>query len=284
MKILYCIFFQLFFTTVCFSNTVIDKTPVRLFTEGNGYILVQAKVNNHIGLFLVDTGFQTSSITSQFASKIGYVGDEKVTTNFHGIPAYDVPKGKVTLTVGKSIFKKVDILVLSGKALKFEYDGILGFDVLSKAIFSIDYKSKELIFHKKISDDQYRSSFKRANLPYSQLKIGDCTFNVLIDTGQNKTSFSRRDWNEVLICSDSLEKVEEGTLAESSVSATTSYSSQRVPIVVNLVNAKKFEIYVYQGADRSNLGLDYLNNFQINYLGNNKFLLKLTEDNRIFNE
>ena len=124
------------------------KLPVRLYWDY--LVVVEASIGNIRNLsFLVDTGAYPSVIDRKIAHRLGLaeqparvnVSDQTVETRLVVLPSLLVgPIHAQALPV-----LSVDLSFLQ-KAVGRKVDGVVGLDVLRKSSFSINYRSKEMLF------------------------------------------------------------------------------------------------------------------------------------------
>src|SRR5215467_6295946 len=124
------------------------KVPVRLYW---GYlVVVEASIGNIRKLnFLVDTGSYPSVIDQKIARRLGLaerltrvnVSDRTVETRLVVLPSLLV--GPIHAQALPVLSEDLSFLQ---KAVGRKVDGVVGLDVLRKSSFSINYKSKEMLF------------------------------------------------------------------------------------------------------------------------------------------
>ena len=180
-----------------------DKSEVDLLTSTTKGIkplyFVKILVNDHEGLFVIDVGASNTCITNSFSNKIGLEGDP-LSANVNGAKAQISLVTIDTFKIGDAEFSdlyavKSDLSHII-KGMKFQFDGILGCDILSTFAFDLDFLRKKMTIydHSIIKDGMNGEDMlverRRYYIP--------CTYNghtakFLIDTGANLTHITATD-------------------------------------------------------------------------------------------
>src|SRR5580704_5901750 len=124
------------------------KLPIRLFW--NYLVMVEGSIGNVQKLhFLVDTGAYPSIVDQKIAHSLG-LAEQPARVN---LANKSVPTGRViipSLILGPVRVEALPVLTQDlsymGKAMGYKVDAIIGLDVLRKSSFTIDYRTKEILF------------------------------------------------------------------------------------------------------------------------------------------
>jgi predicted aspartyl protease len=130
------------------THPVSVKLPIRLFW--NYLVMVEGSIGNLQKLhFLVDTGAYPSIVDQKIAHDLG-LAEQPARVN---LANKSVPTGRVilpSLTLGPVRAEALPVLTQDlsymQKAVGYKVDAIIGLDVLRKSSFTINYRSKELLF------------------------------------------------------------------------------------------------------------------------------------------
>lgn len=163
--------------------------------------LVKIKINGKYYYFLLDTGCSRTLIGKNIATKNNVVYDNKEIT----VSAIDG-----TVTTFSGIFDEVVleqmkisnfpvIVINRNDAIKskflfitlFHVDGIIGWDLLQKFDFTIDYKNKQLILRKPVIKDIERKNLFWYYVPIVKFYCNNYPLLFVLDTGSNLTSFNK---------------------------------------------------------------------------------------------
>lgn len=175
------------------STDVIDlatspvEIPIRLYRDY--LVVVQGSLGDAVKLnLLIDTGANPSVLDQRLAQRLG----------LHGVPGklglvdHTVSVEQVvlpSLRVGPIVAQSLPVLVRDlgflEKGLRIPIDGVIGLDVLRLRSFSMDYKTKRIIFGPPTA--------LAASVPFVtpppfvtvQMQVGGVPMRVLIDTGSS---------------------------------------------------------------------------------------------------
>ena len=142
----------------------------------DGFPLIKIKINNEYYDFIVDTGADRTTIGKNIATKNNIVYDNKekfsstpigdyITTYSAFMPELDLEQIKIynyPIDVNSNDAIKMKLLFIT----LFKCDGIIGWDLLCKFDFTIDYKNKQLILRKPIE-----KNIEHKNLFWYQIPI-----------------------------------------------------------------------------------------------------------------
>lgn len=122
------------------------------FTIGENLILISASVNDKTGIFIFDTGAETTVVDGDFSSKVGLRQSGRMTgTGAAGTATAGILKGG-TLTIGGLTAHGITLYSLdlaflsSGFGLRI--DGVIGNDVIKRTVAEIDYANTRLTLYK----------------------------------------------------------------------------------------------------------------------------------------
>ena len=183
-----------------------DEVPFKLY---RGYVIV---VRGSIGdlrnlNLLVDTGAVPSVVDSRIVSKLHLSGKpERVdvptkTLGTERLTAPDVELGPVNV---KELSMIVQDLSFAEEALGTRIDAMIGFDLLGRTPFTIDYESRKLIFGP--VDPSFDTAPYFPDLPYPMvvLRVQQETLAILVDTGSSNLVLFQ---NGVRNCGSAINKV-----------------------------------------------------------------------------
>ena len=130
------------------AHPVSVKVPIRLFW--NYLVMVEGSIGNVQKLhFLVDTGAYPSIVDQKIARSLG-LAEQPARVN---LANKSIPTGRVilpSLILGPVRVEALPVLTQDlsymQKAVGYKVDAIIGLDVLRRSSFTIDYKSKEILF------------------------------------------------------------------------------------------------------------------------------------------
>jgi predicted aspartyl protease len=130
------------------AHPVPVKVPIRLFW--NYLVMVEGSIGKVQKLhFLVDTGAYPTIVDQKIARKLG-LAEQPARVN---LANESVQAGGVilpSLTLGQLRVETLPVLTQDlsymQKTVGYEVDAIVGLDVLRKSSFTIDYRSKEILF------------------------------------------------------------------------------------------------------------------------------------------
>jgi predicted aspartyl protease len=171
------------------QNALTEVPPVEIPFKlcGSHLIVVQGTLGDLERLnFLVDTGANPSAVDRRIAKKLGLQGSAgklalfNQNTNVERVVLPSLRLGPIRAT---SLPGLVQDLSSVEKVLGIQIDAILGFDVLSLSSFSIDYKSKKIIFgHIEPSPAMIPLGIRPPTFTV-QLQVQDEQIRLLVDTG-----------------------------------------------------------------------------------------------------
>ena len=183
-----------------------DEVPFKLY---RGYVIV---VRGSIGglrnlNLLVDTGAVPSVVDTRIVSKLHLSGkSERVdvptkTLATERLTAPDVEVGPVNV---KELSMIVQDLSFSEEALGTRIDAMIGFDLLGRTPFTIDYESRKLIFGP--VDPSFDTAPYSPDLPYPMvvLRVQQETLAILVDTGSSNLVLFQ---NGIRNCGPAINKV-----------------------------------------------------------------------------
>ena len=161
------------------------KLPVRL---GRGYlVMVQGSIGKIQNLtFLVDTGAYPSVVDQKIAHSLGLAEQPvRVTLSNKSVPTRLVVLPSLLLGPVRveSLPVLTEDLSFFQKAIGHKVDAIVGLDVLRKSSFSIDYRTKEMLFGL-IENLTFSAPFE-TNVPLVTIRMGlqNQQLRLVIDTG-----------------------------------------------------------------------------------------------------
>jgi predicted aspartyl protease len=135
-------------TPVVIARPVSVKLPIRLFW--NYLVIVEGSIGNIQKLhFLIDTGAYPSIVDQKIAHSLGLT-EEPARVN---LANKSVPTGRVilpSLLLGPVRAEALPVLTQDlsymQKAVGYKVDAIIGLDVLRRSSFTINYRTKEILF------------------------------------------------------------------------------------------------------------------------------------------
>ena len=157
---MFCLIEKLLILICCLPMFSIAESHSVPFSVINGMIIIEASIDNEKGLFILDTGaddvilngmLQGERETQVFNTVSG--GFESEASSIEGVSI-----GDLTLKHKKSFIANLQNLE---DWLGIKLKGILGAQVFTPNVISIDYKSKELLIASDISEVEQR--FYKAN-------------------------------------------------------------------------------------------------------------------------
>jgi clan AA aspartic protease (TIGR02281 family) len=118
------------------------------FRRSGAVILVEVKLNNVAGLFVLDTGASLVSVTNSFAKKASIAANtaDKITLQTANGLANGLLATANSIQVGNAYSKSVPIVVVDDAklAIKGEFVGLLGMSFLSRFAVKLGKDSVEL--------------------------------------------------------------------------------------------------------------------------------------------
>lgn len=161
-----------------------DRVPFRLH---RGYmILVEGRIENLDGLtFLVDTGASSTLLNSCLARKLKIKGSQRKAVAY----GRDLKVQGTILrefTIGATRFRTVPALIADFSRLPMignRIDAIIGMNALIRENFSIDYKSKTLVFNPETASAASTALNAVGLSLVTELQVEGRTVRLLIDTG-----------------------------------------------------------------------------------------------------
>jgi predicted aspartyl protease len=135
-------------TPAVIAHPVPVKLPIRLFW--NYLVMVEGSIGNVQKLhFLVDTGAYPSIVDQKIARNLG-LAEQSARVN---LANKSIPTGRVilpSLILGPLRVEALPVLTQDlsymQKAVGYKVDAIIGLDVLRRSSFTINYKTKEILF------------------------------------------------------------------------------------------------------------------------------------------
>ena len=141
---------------------LVDRSyhSIKLKKTATNHFEISAKINDEIGLFILDTGASNSCVGFEEISKFNLITEESDhKAAGAGTTEIDTQISKKNMVqIGGFKLKNVDLVLLDlshiNNALKKqnakEINGIIGADILEKGKAVIDYNKKKLYLRKKI--------------------------------------------------------------------------------------------------------------------------------------
>ncbi len=161
------------------------KLPIRLFW--NYLVIVEGSIGNVEKLhFLVDTGAYPSIVDQKIARNLG-LAEQPARVN---LANKSVQTGRVilpSLLLGSVRVEALPVLTQDlsymQKAVGYKVDAIIGLDVLRRSSFTIDYRTKEILFNP-IEDLRFSAPFD-ADVPVVTIrtKLQNHPLRLVVDTG-----------------------------------------------------------------------------------------------------
>ena len=167
-----------------------------------GVPLIQIKFNGKYYSFLIDTGCDKTFISKKLAniSDVVYVKgstpvntiDGKLNASAGVLPQVDLGKIKIS-NLPVWITNKNDALNLKFLLITiFKCDGVIGWDLLNKFDFSIDYKNKNLILRKYVKKDIKHKNLFWYRFPIVKFYCDNYPVTAFLDTGSGLTAFYQK--------------------------------------------------------------------------------------------
>jgi predicted aspartyl protease len=160
--------------------TLTHAVALPLLISRSKHLYVQGRIGSLTGLFVLDTGAQSTALTQQTADQLGLQADTLTT-----LPA--IQCGDVTLAAGMGAIMP-GLEEHAFKADSLRPLGLIGLNRLSRLPFTLDLPGKRIVFGPDPDFQQpgtVRLPFKGGNLnePLIPVSINGSTVNLLIDTG-----------------------------------------------------------------------------------------------------
>ncbi|MBI1224650.1 MAG: hypothetical protein GC192_05395 [Bacteroidetes bacterium] len=192
------LFFVLLLLTTSKSLLAADDPISTPFQLVGNTMLVQAAVNNQVGIFLFDTGSSDLILNSAYyegkdehSEVMGLYGQ---VLNVQHLVAYRIEIAGVN--IAKDMALVLDLSALE-KLKKMPIAGILGYNVLKNYELQIDFQSQQIMLFKlknngrRSADSPYTSAdafdFKMSgHIPYLEMKLGDKLVRMGIDSGSER--------------------------------------------------------------------------------------------------
>ncbi len=184
-----------------FSDMIISNSgaefKLKLSKSVLGFFSLNILVNGNRAKVLVDTGAETTVFSDRFLknSQISWNSQHKVEVKSFNNSSSQVYLASIEKLAIKEIsFENLPVIVLEDSNLRFAFfkvDGIIGWDVLSKFDFEINYKSRELVFNIDNNDNDVGVELINFSFPSVLLMDSDNELAVYgIDTGARKSWIS----------------------------------------------------------------------------------------------
>jgi predicted aspartyl protease len=165
----------------------VSRVEIAFKLYGNHLIVVQGSLGDLERLnFLIDTGANQSAVDRRIAKKLGLQGTAgklalfNQNTNVERVVLPNLRLGPVRATSLPGLAQDLSSIE---KVLGVRIDAIVGFDVLSLSSFSIDYKSKKIIFGP-IKPSPAAIPLGPGPLTFTvELQVLDEQIRLLVDTG-----------------------------------------------------------------------------------------------------
>ncbi len=184
-----------------FSDTIIRNSGVefklKLSKSILGFFTINILVNGYRAKVLVDTGAETTVFSDRFLknSQISWNREHKIEVKSFNNSSSQVYLASIEKLAIKEIsLRNLPVIVLEDSNLKFAFfklDGIIGWDVLSKFDFEINYKSRELVFN--IDNDDNNVGVELINATFPSVLLMDYNNKLVVyglDTGARKSWIS----------------------------------------------------------------------------------------------
>lgn len=152
---MFCLIEKILILLCCFPVFSIAESHSVPFSVINGMIVIEASIDNEKGLFILDTGADDVILNGELGGKRktqvfntvsgGFVSEES--------DMEEVSIGKLTLKHKKSFTANLENLE---SWLGIKLKGILGAQVFTPNVISIDYQSRELVIASDISEVKTR--------------------------------------------------------------------------------------------------------------------------------
>lgn len=283
---------RIFLILICFSNLLLldffSRENKIEFKYEDGFIIVdeieinKTKIN---GGFLFDTGAQLTVVDSSLLEFIDYkeIGD-LTSVDFLGNKKRVKKININSIKLGNNHMYDIDAFVMNlGVYGCSDFKGILGFNIIKKANWIIDFRRQVLkiidISQSVNQDKSIKIPFKiKKNTAIINLKIGNNSFKTILDTGaKNELNLTLKDFEELKNkkeLRDSVYRIElySKSLNEKKLSKKTVLLSKAENISINdMLFEKKI---TFSGA--RTLGIDFFKSSELLILDfkENKILFK----------
>lgn len=247
------------------------------FDFSTGLPLIKVRIQGKEYTFLLDTG-APNILSKEVAQKIKY---QTITSNkindSQGKSARQVSVRIDTIQIGKLDFIDTGAVIIDFNKVYelscFKFDGIIGANLMSKAIWEIDYAENKIAIADHIdsfdvSESAYKVPFYMSNAqrtPKVKIKTDRITFNkVTFDTGA--TGAFQLGMGKAKPIIDSLEGFEmEGSTSTGIFGRSTLSTSKYAKIdTTSLGNLKLFDqVIKFKSVGSTTLGNDFLKNYRV---------------------
>ncbi len=158
--------------------------PIRLYW---GYlVIVEGSICSQKLNFLVDTGAYPSVIDQKIARRLGLAEQPgRVNLSSKSVPTRLIVLPSLLLgpVRAKSLPVLTEDLSFLQKAIGYKVDGIVGLDVLRKSSFTINYRTKEMLFGR-VESLSFSAPFE-TDTPVVTIRMGfqNQTLRLVVDSG-----------------------------------------------------------------------------------------------------
>lgn len=165
----------------------------KILKKRNNFIVTDGIINNKSKSFLIDTGSEKSFIKAKNNDRykenkskrylVKGLGGNKIYSKTYSIPLINI--------CGIEI-QEVEFIDFKSNSILFKYlniDGIIGWDILKRFSFSLDFKNY-IIFSEKISSSHFLINIpviSNEKIPVFEVMIDSQKFKSIIDTGSTYT-------------------------------------------------------------------------------------------------
>lgn len=173
-----------------------------------GLVIIKCLLDNEECLFILDTGAKITSLNSKYKNDYE---ENKIESNVGAMMWVSNTKEEIisSLIIGNQKFENINTLIFdlshvekilalqTGREIKIH--GVIGFDILKKWDFMIDYQKNEIIFNYKIDEKEfYINKFKLSDhLIIIEANINEQKRNLILDTGANGNMFDENLFEEL---------------------------------------------------------------------------------------
>jgi predicted aspartyl protease len=160
------------------------RLPIRLYW---GYlVIVEGSICSQKLNFLVDTGAYPSVIDQKIARRLGLAEQPgRVNLSSKSVPTRLIVLPSLLLgpVRAKSLPVLTEDLSFLRKAIGYKVDGIVGLDVLRKSSFTINYRTKEMLFGR-VESLSFSAPFE-TDTPVVTIRMGfqNQTLRLVVDSG-----------------------------------------------------------------------------------------------------
>ena len=230
-------------------------------------VAVQVQINGRSGLFLVDTGANTVTVSERFARAIPVESTQPIPVETHfGVSVMQVFQAE-SLRIGEVVYRDFFVPIMKLQHIQnwthTDLDGILGGNVLNALPYELDFAARQLTIGRDVvvpKEQAVRISVKD-DLLIAEAKVNGRPNRFILDTGATSSLIRREDV-------DRLFAPEEPTLSPTSVRVVDIKQDRAIerkevvlpevrlgPAIVREIKAGLFE--------ENLLGQDFLNGFTL---------------------